>query len=150
MIRERILIVGMASTLSEEPGRALWPEPQNPAGLYLWKLTEARTGCTPEQYTAAFHRTTMVIGKWHWPTAVEWWEASKEQILEDFDITLLVGAGPRTAAGMGKGLLPDLCLRGGIATLPHPSNLNRWYNSKVQKAAAEILMEELYLRAIGE
>ena len=145
---ERILVVGMCNPISDDPRRALWPEPARCTGWNLWKLMEARTGCTPEQYTAAFHRTNMVIGKWHWPTAVGWWEASKDQILEDFDITLLLGAGPRTAAGMGE--LPELCLRGGIATLPHPSGLNRWYNIRAQKAAAEILMEELYLRAIGE
>ena len=142
---ERILIVGMNNPISTNPKHALWPDPVNCTGWRLWKLLEARTGATAEQYTQAFDRTNMVIGNWDRGAALEWWVQSRDRIREEYDVCLLLGAATRAAAEMTQ--LPDLCIRGGIATLPHPSGLNRWYNNHVNRAAAEILLEELYTRA---
>jgi hypothetical protein len=144
---ERILIVGMNNPLSSDPRLALWPDPVNCTGWRLWKMTSERTGATRHQYTRAFDRTNMVVGRWTHSAAVQWWQENNDQILEQYDVCLLLGAATRSAAGMSR--LPELCIRGGIATLPHPSGLNRWYNERVNKAAAEILLEELYLRATG-
>lgn len=138
----------MNNPLSDDPGYALWPDPPGCTGHRLWQLTSARTGATPLDYTGTFGRMNLVVNQmWSMPAARQRWEEIGPELHKQHDILLLLGDSVRRA--VGGTMLPQIGRRGGVATLPHPSGLNRWYNDALNRAVAEILMEELYVMAGG-
>lgn len=147
---ERILFVGMNNPLSMNPALALFPEPARCSGWNLWQLMSARTGVTQEQYLSAFHRVNMVMGRWDVKVARKWWEDNAETIRGEYDLVVFLGSATRRAAGVRGMDLPALGARGSLGAIPHPSGLNRWYNSPLNRTAAELFLEELYHRATAE
>lgn len=146
---ERILLIGMNNPLSAKPEHALFPDPVGCTGWRLWQMLQARTGATQADYLRAFGRTNLVRGRWDAKLARSNWEAMSEELREEYDVIILLGAAVRRAVGFRGGDLPDVGLRGDIGTIPHPSGLNRWYNTPLNKTAVELLLEELYVRAIA-
>lgn len=143
---DRILIIGMNNPLSMDPRYALYPAPVGCTGYNLWKMVAARTGASRTDYLRSFQRTNLVIGAWSERLARENWETMGPDVVANYDVVVLLGAAVRRVCSEGLPL-PELGLRGNIATLPHPSGLNRAYNNPITRAAAEILLEELYVRA---
>lgn len=141
-----LLVVGMNNPLSARPEHALYPDPVGCTGWRLWQLLQARTGATQDDYVRRVQRVNLVTGRWDpWEAKMEW-ARRRQQWLNGHSTVLLLGAAVRRATGLLY--LPELGIRvletGRIACLPHPSGLNRWYNSPVHRACAELLMEELY------
>ena len=144
----RTLLVGMNNPLSREPEHALWPDPPGCTGWRIWKMTEARTGCTQEQYAETFSRTNLVLGgEWDRKQAYYNWVHTLESwALEHHDTIVLLGAAVREATRLTH--LPSPYISRSLIILPHPSGLNRWYNSETNRQIVEVLMEELYVEAL--
>jgi hypothetical protein len=141
----RIAIIGMNNPYSQRPEYALHPDPPGCTGWRLWKMTEARTGATQTDYRRAFHRYNLTVGKFDPHTARERWREMEPDLLREFDTVVLLGSAVRRATGI---LLPDVHISHPLIAIPHPSGLNRWYNSETNRKVIEVLMEELYTDAI--
>lgn len=144
----RVAIIGMNSPYGPSPEHALWPDPPGCAGWHLWKMTQARTGATQSDYLRAFHRYNLVSGPvWSMILARRRWEAISADLADNFDTLVLLGAAVRRATGS---VIPEILITRPLVCLPHPSGLNRWYNSDVNRRMVEVVMEELYFEAVCE
>lgn len=147
MTLRRVAILGMNNPYGPSPRHALWPTPPRSAGGNLWKLTQARTGCSPMEYARAFHRYNLVErGLWDVEVARWRWGQIEEEMLEGFDTIVLLGAAVRRALRVME---DEFHVTQSLICLPHPSGLNRWYNSAVNRSLVEVVMEELYVEATG-
>ena len=146
MVR-RVALIGMNNPLSRDPARALWPDPPNCTGWRIWQMLHARTGATKYDYLQAFHRYNLCpVTEWHTDTARENWKLMEQDLLEKFDTVVLLGTAVRRAAGL---LLPALYVSRTVIAIPHPSVLNRWYSTDKNRQMVELILEELYVEAIG-
>ena len=142
----RVALIGMNNPLSVNPRRALWPDPPNCTGWRIWQMLRARTGATQEDYIGAFHRYNLGTEKyWNLSRARERWDDIQDDLIENFDTIVLLGAAVRLAARVH---LPQLYVSSTMVCIPHPSGLNRWYNSDVNRRIVEVILEELYVEAV--
>jgi len=147
MTTRRVALIGMNNPLSERPGYALWPDPERSTGWRIWKMLESRTGATKADYLRAFHRYN--LGKerrFHSENAREYWQEIEQDLYDNFDTIVLLGAAVRKAAGV---ILPQLYVSRSLIAIPHPSGLNRWYNDPLNKSMVELILEELYVEAVA-
>lgn len=143
----RVAIVGMNNPYGPSPRHALWPDPPGCTGWRLWKMTEARTGATQTDYCRAFHRYNLVSGgQWSAAEARVRWQVMEQDLTENFDTIVLLGAAVRRAVGAEVDLLH---ISRSLVCIPHPSGRNLWYNSPLNVRIVELLMEELYTEAVG-
>ena len=106
-------------------------------------MLRARTGAWRSDYLAAFRRINVGTERhWNLERAAANWEAVREQVCADSDTIVLLGAAVRRATGL---FLPNLYVSESVICLPHPSGLNRWYNSERNRRVVELVLEELYL-----
>lgn len=146
MERRRVALIGMNNPYSDNPRRALWPDPPNCTGWRVWKMLEARTGATQTDYLRAFHRYNLVLsGHWHSGDAARRWHQIQPELSQNFDTLVLLGKSVQRAAGVMCG---DVLVTRGLVCIPHPSGLNRWYNSDVNRQTVEVILEELYTEAV--
>lgn len=144
---KRVTLIGMNNPLHRDKDMALWPDPVGCTGWHLWKLASARTGCTRQEYVDAFCRVNLLsTRKWEPRLAEQGWRELESWVLANSDVVVLLGAAVRRAV-LRDIPAPEIGFDGSLALLPHPSGLNRWYNGRVNRAMAEILMEELYALA---
>lgn len=147
---DRVTLIGMNNPLSTDDRHALWPDPVNCTGWRVWKMLEARTGATQQQYIDTFRRVSLLsTRKWHQSLAGPAWKSMEDWVLERSDVIVLLGTAVRRAVLGGAETKVLGRVSTSIYVVPHPSGLNRWYNDPVNLAATEILLEELWARATG-
>lgn len=145
----RPLLLGMNNPLSPHPRHALYPSPVNCTGWRLWKMLHARTGASPEEYLETFERRNLLSARvWSRTQARE--AAARFRLLEaelEGRVVVVLGEEPRQLLGLPKQLVHPV-VRYGVTyrQLPHPSGRCHWYNHPTQRAVAELLLEELYVR----
>lgn len=147
MMGRRVALIGMNNPLSRDPAKALWPDPVNCTGWRIWQMLASRTGATQTDYLRTFHRYNLGQEKFfHSENAREYWMEIEDDLVANFDTVVLLGTAVKKAAGV---LLPPLYVSRTLVTIPHPSGLNRWYNSEVNRQMVEVILEELYVEAIS-
>jgi hypothetical protein len=151
----RPVLLGMNNPVSSRPEHALFPYPPNCTGWRVLEMLRSRVPTvTRSQYCAAFDRRNLLDAKvWKTDDARE-----AAQHFLDLDVPKLIGrtvlvfgAQPRRLLGLPELLLHPQTMHGVTwRQLPHPSGRNRWYNDARHKAAAAMLLEELYVMSTGE
>lgn len=145
MVR-RVALVGQNNSRSKIPAKALSPEYVDSTGWNLWKLTEARTGATQEDYQQAFHRYCLGTElHFHTDNARQYWSDIESDLLAEFNTVVLVGTAVRNAASL---LLPRLYVSRTLICIPTPSIYSLWYTQGNNKSIVELIFEELYFEAV--
>jgi hypothetical protein len=141
------LLVGMNNPYSDDPRRALFPSPVGCTGWRIWKMLNARTGARRGQYLQAFHRINLITsGNWHDGDAARNWRSIEEEVYARYDTVVLFGKAVQRAVGISCG---DVMITRSLICVPHPSGLNRWYNSDFNRQIVELLLEELYTESVS-
>lgn len=140
----RPVLLGMNNPISSRPEYALWPDPPNCTGWRLWKLLEARTGATQDQYLAAFDRRNLLPGK-IWEGTRPAREAAAKMLPDLAGRTVvLLGQPVREAFAIPRVLIhPQVLHSVTWRQLPHPSGLNHWFNQEVNRVMAGMMLAEL-------
>lgn len=142
-----ILFVGDTTTISRPDNRMLSPfEEEDRVGHLLWQLAHARTGISQADYIELFDRRCLVRGFWDVQSAIDYWDSIKPFIFANYAYILIVGTKARMALGASE-LLPELGIVGNLAYIPKTLPMNIFFHQRYTRAAAEILMEEMVLRA---
>jgi hypothetical protein len=145
------VLIGENNPQFGDAEHALWPEPPNGTGANILKmLREHLPDLTQREYVLGFDRRNILDSKtWNDRAAREaaaplWSELGGRRIV-------LLGSkvfhsihGKDTTPPQPIDWVTDFedrtwCL------LPHPSVKNLWYNDPINRAAAEMLLAELYL-----
>lgn len=143
----RVALIGMNNPLASKPEFALWPDPVGCTGWRLWQMLHARTGATKTDYLRAFHRYNLTTDRrWDIQEARLNWDEMVDDLQENFDTVVLLGASVRQATGA---VLPSVLITRAVVAIPHPSGLCRWYNEDRNRQLVEVILEELYTGAIG-
>lgn len=138
------VIVGMNNPLSRRPEHALYPHPPGCTGYRLWKMLEARTGATQEEYLARFERMNLVSSK-TWSRELGRGTAERMRPVLRGRVVLLLGQAVRRAFGIPPLLVHPQEIDGVTwRQLPHPSGRCHWYNDPRHRRVAEVLLQELY------
>lgn len=143
------IILGMNNPISSDPAHALYPSPEGCTGHRLWRMLNARTGCSRSEYLEAFERRNLISQK-TWPNMGLARAAASEFLRELCSRTepltvLVLGAEPRDALRLPRVLVKPVEMYGVTWRLvPHPSGRNLWYNVKGNRETVELLLEELY------
>lgn len=146
----RPVILGMNNPRSDDPDHALWPHPNGCTGYRLWQmLNQADPSVTKERYLLAFDRRNL-LGTRKWDAAKARMEAGRLLMGVDFMAreVLVLGDEVRRAFELPK--KPLGCVDMYNATwwqIPHPSGLNRFYNSESNRAAVATVLKGLYDRS---
>jgi hypothetical protein len=141
----RVALIGMNNPLSVSPSHALYPDPPNCTGWRVWQMLKARTGATQTDYLRTFHRYNLGTERnWRIERARQRWDDIADELEDNFDTIVLLGAAVREATGLR---LPPIMFSRSVVTIPHPSGLNRWYNSDRNRQMIEIALEEMYVEA---
>lgn len=152
------ILCGMNNPISTRPGHELYPLPEGCTGHRLYKMLQARTGATMRQYVDSFERRNLVRGK-------EWDQLAARA--RAFEVVCELRGSGRTVVLLGNAVrdafdwtlrngsqcesLPPVLVHpqviGGVTwrQIPHPSGMNRWYNTEENRKVVELLMEELYV-----
>ena len=142
-----VAVVGMNHPLYTDPRKALWPDPGSSGG-HLYEMLRSRTGCTVQDYLQTFQRFNLVSGpRWDDMQGLASWQRMEADLIENFDCIILLGRAVRRCAGIRA--TDEIIITPNLICLPHPSGLNRWYNDPINRAVVEILLEEVYTRAVG-
>lgn len=145
--RRKPMLIGMNNPLSHRPCYALWPEPAGCTGHRIWQMLHERTGATPDDYVAAFDRQNLVIGEWDLATARKRAASLVYGGYLDYRSVVLFGA--RVAQAFRLPHPPPIEVKEIGPTrfhcAPHPSGINRWYNSEDNRRSVSLLLADLYL-----
>lgn len=146
-MRRRVALVGMNNPTSSREAHALWPSPSRSTGARLWELLHARTGASQEDYLRAFDRYNLHTGRlFSIVKARQGWRTLHPMLIERYDTIVLLGGAVQRAAGLSCG---SVYMSSSLICIPHPSGLNRWYNSPANRAVVEIILEELYTDVVS-
>lgn len=148
------ILVGMVNPISVKPEHALYPAPEGCTGHRIFRMLKSRVPeVTERQYLEAFVRLNLCIGEWE-PAAAR---RSATVIASTAPIgTTIVLFGREVQKAFGLKDPPDVLPRRGddlfvgvpiFRCLPHPSGRCRWYHDPLQREAASLLLEELYMRS---
>lgn len=136
------LIVGMCNPQERAPLDASIP---GSAGSLLWGMFRARLPeMTMQRYDMYIARTNACTGReWRPAEASEFCRKLRNIVPPDYSIMCL---GREIADMMGASDEPLLWTQPHcwVSYFPHPSGLNRWFNDPVQRAAAEVFLEEYW------
>ncbi len=164
----RPLLVGLHNPLSPKPEHALYPRPEGCTGYRLLRMLGP--AFTERDYLRAFDRVDLlehheqVKGKGYTARLRRaHWRLLKHIIDGKYEAVVLLGADVwRAMVGVPKIKPPWLCWRttsvtsNGIGwrvrflTLPHPSGRNRWYQDRVNEAAARRALRQLAEASLAE
>ncbi len=139
----RPILVGMNNPQGNTP---LVPYPKGCTGYRIWEMLNEKTGCYRIDYMNSFERINLVsLPAWCARQARANAEAIRA-ILEGRTAVLLGRAVP---AALGLGQTPWMVSgwlgKGGVYySVPHPSGLNRWYNTATNRDEVASLLSELY------
>lgn len=107
----------------------------------LWKMLNARTGATADDYRSAFERRDL-------DSRERAKEIADQIVLEVYGserTILLLGDSVRQAFNLRPVLIhPVEMAKCTWRQIPYPSVHNAWYNEKANVALVELLMEDLY------
>ncbi len=166
----RPLLVGLHNPLSPKPEHALYPRPEGCTGWRLLRMLGP--AYTERDYLRAFDRVDLLdhheqVGGKGYAARLRW---ARVRLLEHviagrYETVVLLGTdvwravlGPRELAS-GRKMRPPWCLWeevpvGGrvvrFLTLPHPSGRNRWYQDRVNEAAARRALRQLAEDSLAE
>lgn len=148
----KTVLLGENNPQSADPARALWPAPAGAAGYNLFKLLRARVPeATEQDYLRAFDRRNLLDSvEWDKKKGaiagpVVWDELTNRRVVLLGMTVLRCVFGEEGAVGI-QPIEWRTDLEGRTwCFLPHPSGRNLWYNDDANRAAAELLMEELYM-----
>lgn len=145
----KTILLGENNPQSADPARALYPAPAHSAGANLLKMLQVRVPeATTEDYLRTFDRRNL-LDSTEWDAKLA--EAAGPAVWDDLEgrrVVLLGMQVVRAVLGSGDGVAPIEWRRSldghTWCYLPHPSGKNRWYNDDANRAAAELLLEELF------
>jgi len=150
-VLERPVFIGMTNPLSDDPARALWPQPDGCTGHRLWLMATAGTGISQEEWIEMTDRRNLCIGEWDRRRAMAR-GAELAQELADRTVVLLGVDAVGCTRILDEPLLTPLewsPLRR-WTMIPHPSGLNRWYNNHAHRAAVECRLADIIIDYTGD
>jgi len=142
-MQNKPVLIGMNNPLHTGDKYALYPWPPRCAGHRLLEMLRLiRPETTRREYIERFDRRNLCIGSYDRKRATE--AAAAMQFTQDQPVVLL---GNEVAAAFGQERHPIHPVRVGSAVMrqvPHPSGLNRFYNSEYNRLMVGLLLEELF------
>lgn len=142
----RFVIIGMCNPQGNEP---LWPEPVGSAGHRLWQMAAARTNVSKDEWLSITDRRNLCSGpEWVMEearmTARLWTPELRSRT------TILLGSEVANCFP-STGLLCQWATPHGTPPraappwihIPHPSGMNRWYNTPGHQVCVEVLLGDL-------
>lgn len=138
----RPVLLAMTNPHSDDPERALYPEPVGSSGWRAFKLIWDVHKLTVEEYAAAFDRRNLITGAWSASRAAVAAPRFLSSLAPGSEVVVF-GAEVWGALGLGKHPSPGRTIKKGGSSfcfLPHPSGKNLWYNDRLNRwCAGEIL-----------
>lgn len=153
----RPVLVGMNNPLGDNPEYALFPAPEGCTGWRIWQMLHERTGATRSDYMHVFERMN-VMDSVTWDRSTARVEANKRWPLLSGRTVVFLGQQvvwsfqlPKSEPLEWQNPEPDFALSVPLrwCLMPHPSGLNHWYNDPVNRMAASLRLEQLYVEAGG-
>jgi hypothetical protein len=146
----RPVILGMNNPRSDDPDHALWPHPNGCTGHRLWQmLSSADPSVTIERYLLAFDRRNLLRTR-EWNAEAGRMVAGRLLMNAEFmgREILVLGDEVRKAFELPKEPLGVVKMYNATWwQIPHPSGLNRFYNSESNRAAVATVLKGLYDRS---
>jgi len=130
------ILVGLDNPHRPEPEYALYPLPRGCTGWRIWQMLNSRTGASRQDYVRVFDRRNVC-------------DMADESEFPAGSTVVLLGEQVRCWADRRIGLprvflLPQVIDGVTYRQIPHPSGLNLFYNSPVNRGLVALMLEELY------
>lgn len=144
----RFVVVGMTNPVSERPEHALWTQPDGCSGHRLWQMATARTGVSQEDWLAMTDRRNLCVGEWNRDLARA---AARRMVPELMSRTTVLLGNDVAECFPSTGMMCQWAKSMGTPPrapppwihIPHPSGMNRWYNSPANRVCVEVLLGDL-------
>lgn len=141
------ILIGMNNPVSTTAGHELYPAPDGCTGHRLWKMLNARTEASCQEYLDVFERRNLVRGMvYDKKLATMAAERIYAELWGSGRTVILLGRDVQKAFGHPPVLLhPQLIGGTHWRQIPHPSGRNPWYNEKKNQDLVGVLLEELLM-----
>lgn len=144
----RTVLLGMNNPQGRE---ALLPDPPGCTGHRIWRMIHERTGCSQQEYMDAFDRRNVLEGSTVWDISRACAVAQYVWLSLSGRRVVILGQEVRRVMRLPAVRSLRWSVSDGVewCVIPHPSGLNRWYNSRVCRGAVALRLEQLYLSAVS-
>ena len=139
----RPILLGLHNPLSEDPKRALWPDPPGCSGWRLWQLS----GLPRDEWLRDFHRVNLLDARLWDIDDARLRLPSLIRAMRKVPVTVVLGHQVREFLELPKvpWIFPQRDERRKFwwRLIPHPSGRTQTYNDPVFRAAVRLMLQEL-------